>query len=186
MQTARHLVAVVVELAAGVQDGQHDFGGGLAAGVLIDRNAAAVVDDRDGVVDVDRDVDLVAVAGERLVDRVVDDLVDEMVQPGSAGRADVHRGTLADRLEAFEDLDLVRAVVVRRASAVAVAPDRGRGAVRRSTRVLRRAAADRCFVLRFVRISASVNQDCVTRRIGERATSDELRPPDRSVRPASA
>ena len=33
VQAARHLVAVVVELAAGVQDGQHDFGGRLAARV---------------------------------------------------------------------------------------------------------------------------------------------------------
>ena len=31
VQAARHLVAVVVELAAGVQHGQHDFGGRLAA-----------------------------------------------------------------------------------------------------------------------------------------------------------
>ena len=77
VQAAGHLVAVVVELAAGVQDGEHDFGGGLAARVPIDGNAAAVVDDRDRVVDVDRDVDLIAETGERLVDRVVDDLVDE-------------------------------------------------------------------------------------------------------------
>ena len=31
VQAAGHLVAVVVELAAGVQDRQHDFGGRLAA-----------------------------------------------------------------------------------------------------------------------------------------------------------
>ena len=80
VQAARHLVAVVVELAAGVQHGQHDFGGRLAALVPVDGNAAAVVDDGDRVVDVDRDVDLIAEAGQRLVDRVVDDLVDEMVQ----------------------------------------------------------------------------------------------------------
>jgi hypothetical protein len=80
VQTARDLVAVVVELAAGVQHGQHDFGRRLAALVHVDRNAAAVVDDGDRVVDVDRDVDLIAEAGERLVDRVVDDLVDEVMQ----------------------------------------------------------------------------------------------------------
>ena len=113
VQAARDLVAVVVELAAGVQHRQHDFGRRPAALVLIDRNAAAVVDDGDRVVDVDRDVDLVAVAGQRLVDRVVDDLVDEVVQARRAGRADVHRRPLAHRLEAFEDLDLVGAVVVR-------------------------------------------------------------------------
>ena len=126
VQAAGHLVAVVVELAAGVQHGQHDFGGRLAAGVPIDGNAAAVVDDGDRVVDVDRDVDLVAVAGQRLVDRVVDDLVDEVVQPGRTGRPDVHGRPLPHGLEAFEDLDLVRAVVVGRAVAV-----RDRGGVPR-------------------------------------------------------
>ena len=124
VQAARHLVAVVVELAAGVQHGQHDFRGRLAAGVLIDGNAAAVVDDGDRIVDVERDVHLVAVAGERLVDRVVDDLVDQVMESRRTGRADVHRGTLAHGLETLEDLDLVRAVVVDRVQPVAVA---GRG-----------------------------------------------------------
>ena len=101
VQAAGHLVAVVVELAAGVQHGQHDFGRRLAAGVPVDRNAAAVVDDGDRVVDVDRDVDLVAEPGQRLVDRVVDDLVDEMMQTGRAGRPDVHGRPLADGLEAL-------------------------------------------------------------------------------------
>ena len=83
METAGDLVGAVffVELAAGVEHRQHDFGGGLAALVHVDGNAAAVVDDGDGVVDVERDVDLGRVSGERFVDRVVDDLVDEVMQP---------------------------------------------------------------------------------------------------------
>ena len=80
--------------------------------MLIDRDAAPVVDHGDRIVDVDGDVDLVAVPGQRLVDRVVDDLVDEVMQPRLAGRADVHRGPFAHRLEAFENLDLVGAIVV--------------------------------------------------------------------------
>ena len=112
VQTAGHLVAVVVELAAGVQHRQHDFGRRPPACVLIGGNAAAVVDDRDRAVDVDRDVDLIAEAGQRLVDRVVDDLVDEVVQSRRPGRADVHRRPLADGLEAFEDFDFVGAVVL--------------------------------------------------------------------------
>ena len=111
MEAARNLVAVVVELAAGVKHRQHDFGRRLAARVLIDRNAAAVVDDGDRTVDVNRDVDLVAEARQRLVDRVVDDFVDEMVQAGRPGRADVHRRPLADGLEAFENLDLVGGIL---------------------------------------------------------------------------
>ena len=56
------------------------------------------------------DVDGVAVAGERLVDRVVDHLVDEVVQAANAGRADVHAGPLAHRLEALEDGDVLGVV----------------------------------------------------------------------------
>ena len=115
VKTAGDLVAVVVELAAGVQHRQDDFGRRLAAGVKFDGNAAAVVDDRDRVVDVNRDVDLIAESGQRLVDGVVDDLVDEVVQARRAGGPDVHGGALAHRLEALEDLDLVCAVVVGRA-----------------------------------------------------------------------
>ena len=50
------------------------------------------------------------VAGHRLVDGVVDDLVDHVVEPGRAGGADVHAGALADGLEALEHLDRVGAV----------------------------------------------------------------------------
>ena len=85
------VAAALAELAAGVEDGQHDLGrGALLLGVLVDRDAAAVVGDGDAVVRVQRHLDVVAVAGERLVDGVVDDLVDEVVQPARTGRSDVH------------------------------------------------------------------------------------------------
>ena len=115
-------------------------------------NAAAVVHDRHRIIDVDRDVDLVAVAGERLVDRVVHDFVDEVVEPGRTGRADVHRRTLADRLEALEDLDFVGAVVVRVA---AVAVGRGRRRVLRGDVRIER---PRLIVLRF---SSDIDCACV-------------------------
>ena len=111
VQAARDLVAVAAELAARVQDSQDDFDGWLAALVHVDRDAAAVVDDRDAVVLVDRHVDVVAVAGEGLIDGVVDDLVDEVVQAALARAADVHAWAHADGLEALEDLDLLGAVV---------------------------------------------------------------------------
>ena len=50
--------------------------------------------------------------GQGLVDRVVDDFVDEMVQPRRARGPDVHRGTLPDRLEALENFYLVGAVIL--------------------------------------------------------------------------
>ena len=113
VEAAGDLVGVLVELAARVEDGHHDLDGRLALGrVHLDRDAAAVVDDGDRVVLVDRDLDVVAVARERLVDGVVHDLVDEVVQPAHADVADVHAGPLADGLETFENLDVARAVLL--------------------------------------------------------------------------
>ena len=113
VQSARDRVAAAAELAAGVQHGEHDLDGRLALGLVdVDRDAAPVVDAADSAVGKDRDDDRVAVAGHRLVDRVVDDLLHEVVETARTGRADVHAGALADRLESFEHLDLVGPVVV--------------------------------------------------------------------------
>ena len=116
VQASRDLVGALVELAAGVELGEHDLGrvelGHRRVGT--DRDAAPVVDDRHRVVDVDRDGDLAAEAGQRLVDRVVDDLVDEVVQPRLAGRADVHGRPHADGLEALQDANRVGPVLACR------------------------------------------------------------------------
>ena len=61
----------------------------------------------------DRHEHLVAVAGQRFVDGVVDDLEHHVVQAGAVVHvADVHAGTLADGLEAAQDGDLAGIVVV--------------------------------------------------------------------------
>ena len=44
---------------------------------------------------------LVTVAGERFVNRVIDNLVDEVMKPAFTGRTDVHAGPLANRLKAL-------------------------------------------------------------------------------------
>jgi hypothetical protein len=85
VQAAGHLVAVLVELAAGVQHHHDDLGGGAPGLVLVveldaHRDAAAVVGDGNGVVRVDDDLDVVAVAGQGLVDGVVQHLEHHVVQ----------------------------------------------------------------------------------------------------------
>ena len=113
VQAAGHLVGVVVELAAGVEDGEDDLErGDLLHGVLGHGDAAAVVHHGDGVVSVDGHRDLGAEARERLVHGVVHDLVDEVVESARARGADVHARALAHRLKALEDLDLAGVVCV--------------------------------------------------------------------------
>ena len=113
VQPARNFVGVAIEFSARVQHGHDNFRGRLLLrGVHVDGNAAAVVGDGDAVVVVHHDVDLVAVARHRFVDGVVDHFPDEMVQAELAGRADVHRRALANRLEASENFDRGSVVLV--------------------------------------------------------------------------
>src|SRR5690606_25321234 len=109
VQTTRHLVRVVVELAAGVQFGHDDFGGASAVLVVfvnVGRNTAPVVGYRDAVVGMNGYDDVVAVAGQGFIDGVVDHLENHVMKSGAIGGvADVHAWTLADRFKALEHLD---------------------------------------------------------------------------------
>ena len=73
--------------------------------------------DRARAVGVERHRHLVGMAGQRLVDGVVDDLVDHVVQAGAVvGVADIHARPLAHGVEALEDLDRFRRRIQRPAS----------------------------------------------------------------------
>ncbi len=113
MEPAGDFIGLAVELAAGVQVSHDGLEGRLTrTRVLVDRDAAPVVGDADAAVGHNHDVDAVAEAGHRLVDGVIDDLVDEVMQPALIGRSDVHAGAAADGLEAFEDLNIGSGVSV--------------------------------------------------------------------------
>ena len=105
--------APAAELAARVQNGIDDLERGLSR-LLLDVNgdAASVVRHGDGVAGVDGHADVLAVACQRLVHRVVHDLVDEVVQTRRARRADVHAGALAHGLQTLKDLNLTGVVLV--------------------------------------------------------------------------
>jgi hypothetical protein len=95
-----------------VQDGEDNLECRLLLDrMLVDGDAAAVVDDANATVGEEGDRDARGVAGECLVDGVVDDLVHEVMQAPFAGGSDVHAGALADGVKAFKNGD--RAGVVR-------------------------------------------------------------------------
>jgi len=74
-------------------------------------NAAAVVFDGHGAVVVDPHGDLAGVARHCLVDRVIDDLVGQMMQAAASRIGNVHAGALADVLQVAEVFQLVGAVL---------------------------------------------------------------------------
>ena len=115
VQTAGHLVAVLAELTAGVQDGQNDLQGtAVLLGVHARRDTAAVILYRDGVVLVDADFDFVAEAGHRFVDTVIHDLVHQVVKTPFTDVADIHGRAFAHGLQAFENLDTTGRILLFR------------------------------------------------------------------------
>ena len=104
MQAAGELVGLVGEFAAGVQAGEDELDAAhFLLGMDVDRHAAAVVRDLQGAVLEEGDVDLLAVAGDRLIDAVVDDLVGQVVGPRGVR---VHARAAAHGLQAGEDFDI--------------------------------------------------------------------------------
>ena len=115
VQSAGDLVAAAAELGPGVERRHRRLEAGQAGGgVDVDGNAPPVVLDGDRRVLRDLDDDPVAVARHRLVDGVVDDLVDQVMEAALVGAPDVHSGPAAYRLRALEHLDVYGGVVLRR------------------------------------------------------------------------
>ena len=67
----------------------------------INRNAAAVVDDCNAVIDVNGYINVVAVTRQSLIDGIIDDLIDQMMKSQLARVTDVHSWALSDRLQPF-------------------------------------------------------------------------------------
>ena len=82
-------------------------------GYRIDRNAATVVVDPDAAIGQQRDRDARAEARHRLVDSVVDDLPDQVVEARQTGGPDVHSRPFSDRIETFQNLDVLCRVIGR-------------------------------------------------------------------------
>src|SRR5262249_6348389 len=107
MKPSRDLVGVVVEFASGVELCHNHFRGRLLfLRVLFNRNSPPVVDDRDGMIEMDADGNLIAIPRERLIDAVVHHLVDELVKSLHRGVSDVHGGSLADSFQSLQHLDI--------------------------------------------------------------------------------
>ena len=113
VQAARHLVASLVELTARMQHGQYDLQRRFTLLlVIIGRYTAAVVPNGDRTVFVDRHLDIRTIAGQRLVDRVVDHLIYQMMESLFADIADIHGRTLAHGLQSFQHLDTRRRILL--------------------------------------------------------------------------
>ena len=113
VEAAGDRVAAAAELAARVEDRHDDLDRrSPLGGVDVDGDTAPVVLHRHAAVGPQDDLDVRAVPGQRLVDRVVHHLVHQVVEAALARRTDVHTGTFADSFQAFEDGNVAGAIFV--------------------------------------------------------------------------
>ena len=115
MQPAGHLVRALVKFSAGVQRGHDQFGSRTSGlDVRVYRYAPPIVADPCPAIGQQIHLDLCAEPGQRLVNRVVHHLVNQVMQTCSVVRiADIHSRQLADRLAVLKNFDLVRSVGFR-------------------------------------------------------------------------
>ena len=74
----------------------------LIAHLYIGRNTTSVINDGDGLIAIDGDVDVISITCQGFIDRIIDDLKDKVMKPCSVRRiADVHAGTLTNSLQTF-------------------------------------------------------------------------------------
>ena len=113
MQATRHLVGILVELAASMQHSHYDLKGRTLLLLMhVHRDAASVIDHLDGVSGKDIDLDIVTITGKSLIDTVIDHLTHEVVQTLHAGIANIHGRTLAHGFKTFKDLNVTGVVIV--------------------------------------------------------------------------
>ena len=107
VQAAGNLIALAAEFTASMKDGENDLDRrNFLFRMFVDRNSAAVVDDRDGIVLMNRDIDFGAIAGKGLVDGVVHNLIHKVVQTTRTRRTDIHAGAHTHGFKALEDLNV--------------------------------------------------------------------------------
>ena len=98
-----HLVAIVIELTAGMKDGHDDLSrGNTLLRVQIDGNTPAVIPDGDRFPFMHNHRNFRAVSREGLIDGVIYKLLNHVVQARAVIRiADVHTGALTHRIKAL-------------------------------------------------------------------------------------
>ena len=104
VKAAGCLVGIAVELAAGMERREDHALRRDTLLVHADRNPSSVIADRAAAISVQRHIDSGAVPGQVLIDRVVDNLIDQMIQSAAGSTADIHARSSPDRLQSFDDL----------------------------------------------------------------------------------
>ena len=91
MQTTGNFIRPFIEFTTGMQYRQNHFKSRFMLFLVhIDRNTATVIDNPDRIIFVDIYLDMSGISGKSFVDRVIDNLIHQVMQPFYTDIADIH------------------------------------------------------------------------------------------------
>ena len=105
MKSTGDLVAVVIELAAGVQHRHDDLESRFAALVIFYRYSAPIILNGNSAVEVKVDLNVVTPTLQGFIDGIVQHFIHEVMKSRGICAADVHIGALTDSFQTLEHLD---------------------------------------------------------------------------------
>ena len=118
VQSAGRLVGTFLEFSAELQDRHHAFERGDFSPqflrqlfVRFDGDASAIVLHRHRTIGVDNHFDVFGKSGHGLINRIVDDLIHQVVQTTRRDVADIHGRPLADMIHVRQMLQVLRPIV---------------------------------------------------------------------------
>jgi hypothetical protein len=104
MQPSCDFVRFVIKFSTSVKSGKNNLQGTYVSLFMeFNRNAPAVILDGTGAIGVDVDDYIVTITCEGLIDGIIQDLIDQMVQPIKAAVANIHIRSFTYRVNTAED-----------------------------------------------------------------------------------
>jgi len=113
MKSSGDLVRPIIEFPSRMElHHDHFHGGPFLFLVEIDGDPPAIISHRDTVIEMNDDIDAMTVSGQGFIDAVVNQFMDEMMEPFDSGISDIHGRPLSYRGQPLQDLDMFRRILV--------------------------------------------------------------------------
>src|SRR5579864_5338110 len=96
-----------------MQDGHDHFKRGESGALMmfLYGDAASVVFYSDRTIRVDRNLHCVGIAGHHFVDAIIDNFINQVMQPALISRANIHAWAHTYRLKTFENLNVLLSII---------------------------------------------------------------------------
>ena len=102
MQSSTCLISIVIEFSSCVQRRKYNAGSRYSLRMHANRNSTSVVLYRTGTICLKGDPDFIAGTRQMLIYRIIDNLIDQMIESFGRGTSDIHSRTFPDCFKSFQ------------------------------------------------------------------------------------